>query len=225
EYIASAPLTPLVKPGGGIHPIVVGTVWRRLVSKVSAIIIGHSLDGYFNGLQFSVGVSGGNEAILHVVNRLIEGCGDDVEFCYSNQARLYYEEHMLWLCQRVQQGDPLGPLLFVLVLHPLICKIRDSFSLSLYAWYLDDDTIVRDTLVVGKVLDLFIDDGLECGLYLNIHKTKVFWPKEDPRSRLAGVFPPNIARPMHGVKLLGGPASVDFDFCNELVMKGVTKTI
>ncbi|KAL8134385.1 hypothetical protein AgCh_009420 [Apium graveolens] len=26
EYITSAPLTPLVKPGGGIHPIVVGTV-------------------------------------------------------------------------------------------------------------------------------------------------------------------------------------------------------
>ncbi|GJY78674.1 hypothetical protein Tco_0484475 [Tanacetum coccineum] len=30
EYIASAPLTPLVKPGGGIRPIVVGTIWRRL---------------------------------------------------------------------------------------------------------------------------------------------------------------------------------------------------
>ncbi|GJZ24741.1 leucine--tRNA ligase, cytoplasmic-like protein, partial [Tanacetum coccineum] len=33
EYIASAPLTPLVKPGGGIRPIAVGTIWRRLVSK------------------------------------------------------------------------------------------------------------------------------------------------------------------------------------------------
>ncbi|GKB68757.1 hypothetical protein Tco_0930169, partial [Tanacetum coccineum] len=42
---------------------------------------------------------------------------------------------------------------------------------------------------------------------------------------LAGVSPPNIARPMHGVKLLGGPASVDFDFCNELVMKRLAKTI
>ncbi|GJZ69795.1 hypothetical protein Tco_0633345 [Tanacetum coccineum] len=30
---------------------------------------------------------------------------------------------------------------------------------------------------------------------------------------------------MHGVKLLGGPSSVDFDFCNELVMKRVAKTI
>ncbi|GJR16015.1 hypothetical protein Tco_0798667, partial [Tanacetum coccineum] len=54
EYIASAPLTPLVKPGGGIRPIAV------------------------DGLQFGVGVSGGSEAILHAVNRLIEGYGDDV---------------------------------------------------------------------------------------------------------------------------------------------------
>ncbi|GKB78656.1 hypothetical protein Tco_0945551, partial [Tanacetum coccineum] len=50
EYIASAPLTPLVKPGGGIRSIAVGTVRRRLVSKVSAIMIGHSLDGYLDGL-------------------------------------------------------------------------------------------------------------------------------------------------------------------------------
>ncbi|GJV93972.1 putative reverse transcriptase domain-containing protein, partial [Tanacetum coccineum] len=261
EYIASAPLTPLVKLGDGIRPIAVGTVWRRLVSKVSTIMIGHSLYGYLDGLQFSVGVAGGSEAILHSVNRLIEACGEDVglsmllvdfknafnlvdrevmlrevrlccpaisrwvEFCYSNSARLYYGEHTLWSCQGVQQGDPLGPLLFSLVLHPLICKIRDSFSLSLHAWYLDDGTIVGDTVVVGKVLELIIEDGPGCGLHLNIDKTKVLWPKEDPRCRLAGIFPPNIARPLHGVKLLGGPASVDFNFCNELVMKRVAKTI
>nr|GEV49469.1 protein HHL1, chloroplastic isoform X1 [Tanacetum cinerariifolium] len=77
EYIASAPLTPLVKPCGGIHFIVVGTVWRRLVSKVSALMICHSLDGYLDDLQFGVRVSRGSEAILHAVNRLIEGRGDD----------------------------------------------------------------------------------------------------------------------------------------------------
>nr|GFB51478.1 hypothetical protein [Tanacetum cinerariifolium] len=105
EYIASAPLTPLVKPGGGIHPIVV------------------------DNLQFGIRVSRGGEAILHVVNCLIEGRGYDVsvsmllvdlknsinlvdqeamlqevhlccpaiscwmEFYYSNPARLYYGEH------------------------------------------------------------------------------------------------------------------------------------
>nr|GEX52964.1 hypothetical protein [Tanacetum cinerariifolium] len=46
------------------------------------------------------------------------------------------------------------------------------------------------------------------GLHFNVDKTEAFWPNEDPKSRLAGVFPPNIARPLHGVKLLGGPDSV-----------------
>ena len=78
EYIASAPLTPLIKPGGGIRPIAVGTIWRRLVSKVGAFMIGHSLDGYFDDLQFGVGVPGGREAILHSVNSFIEDRGGEV---------------------------------------------------------------------------------------------------------------------------------------------------
>ncbi|GKB50045.1 putative reverse transcriptase domain-containing protein [Tanacetum coccineum] len=165
------------------------------------------------------------EVMLREVRLCCPAISHWVEFCYSNPARLYYGEHTLWSCQGVQQGDPLGSLLFSLVLHPLIYKIRDSFSLSLHAWYLDDGTIVGDTVVVGKVLELIIEDGPGCGIHLNIDKTEVFWPKKDPRSRLAGFFLPNIARPLHGVKLLGGPASVDFDFCNELVMKRVAKTI
>ncbi|GKA54974.1 hypothetical protein Tco_0753923 [Tanacetum coccineum] len=186
EYIASAPLTLLVKPCGGIRPIVVGTIWRRLVSKVSATMIGHSLDGYLVGLQFGVGVPGGGEAILYAVNHLVEDRGDDVG------------------------------------LSMLLVDFQNAFNL---AWYLDDGTIVGDTLVVGKVLELITEDGPRCGLHLNVDKTELFWTKEDPRSRLEGIFPPNISRPLHGVKLLGGPVSVDVDFGSALVMKRVSSTI
>nr|GEW77641.1 hypothetical protein [Tanacetum cinerariifolium] len=106
-----------------------------------------------------------------------------------------------------------------------ICKIRGSLSLSLQAWYLDDGTIIGDTLVVGKVSELIMKDEPRCGLHLNVNKSDVFWPKEDLRSSLAGVFPPNIARPLHGAKLLCGPASVDFNLSSELVMKRMVTTI
>ncbi|GKA00518.1 hypothetical protein Tco_0673068 [Tanacetum coccineum] len=78
EYIVSASFTPLVKPGGGIRPIAMGTVWRLLVSNVSAVMICHSLDGYIDELRFSVGVSGGGEAILYAMNCSTKDRRDDV---------------------------------------------------------------------------------------------------------------------------------------------------
>jgi hypothetical protein len=243
EYIASAPLTPLVKPGGGIRPIAVGTVWRRLVSKVASSSVGDSMNSYLQDFQFGVGVPGGCEAVLHSVNRLIESKGREVglsmllvdfknafnlvdrsvllqeargrcpsiapwvEFCYARPARLYYEDSILRSCQGVQQGDPLGPLLFALALHPLIHVIKQSCDLALQAWYLDDGTIVGDTLMVAKALDIIRTEGPARGLFLNVDKTELFWPTEDPRSRVEGVFPINIARPLNGVKLLGGAVS------------------
>ncbi|GKE22688.1 hypothetical protein Tco_1434200, partial [Tanacetum coccineum] len=183
------------KPGGGIHPIDVGTVWRRLVSKASALMISHSLDGYLDDLQFDVRVSGGSEAILHAMNRLIKLRGYNVV------------------------------LLMLLVDFKNAFNLVDQDIMLREAWYLDDGIIVGDTLVVGKVLELIMEDGPRYGLHLNVDITEVFWPVEDPRSRLKGVFPSNITRHSHGVNLLGGLTSVDFDFCNQLVMKRVAKTI
>nr|GEU97553.1 hypothetical protein [Tanacetum cinerariifolium] len=140
EYIVSAHITALVKPGGGIRLIVVENVWRSLVSKVSVAIIRHSLDGYLNDLHF------------------------------------------------------------------------------------DDGTIIGDTLVVRKTIELIIEDEPRCGLHLNVEK-KAFWPKEDIISKLTGVFPPNVTQPFYVVKLLGGLASVDFNFSSTLVMKRVVKMI
>ncbi|KAL8158882.1 hypothetical protein V2J09_000419, partial [Rumex salicifolius] len=174
EFIASAPLTPLVKPGGGIWPIAVGMVWRRLVSKL---------------------------------------------------ARLYYNDSILWSCQGVQQGDLLGPLLFALALHPLVLDINRACELDLQAWYLDDGTIVGDKVMVTKAFDIIKIDGPARSLFLNVDKTELFWLVEDPRSRVEGVLPPNISRPHEGVKLLGGPVSLDVGFCHDLVLKRVSKTI
>ena len=71
EFVASAPLTPLLKPDNGIRPIAVGTIWRRLVSKVSMKGVGKEMVKYLNDYQFGVGVRGGAEAILHSVNRVV----------------------------------------------------------------------------------------------------------------------------------------------------------
>lgn len=119
----------------------------------------------------------------------------------------------------------MGPLLFSLALHPLIHAINQSCELSLQAWYLDDGTLVGDTLMVAKALEIIRVQGPARGLFLNVDKTELFWPVVDPRGEVDGIFPANISRPLKGVKLLGGSVSADVDFCHDLVSRRVDKSL
>ncbi|MCI32818.1 hypothetical protein A2U01_0054032, partial [Trifolium medium] len=74
------------------------------------------------------------------------------EFLYGQAMRLYLGDGHIMSATGVQQGDPLGPLIFALVLHPLIHKIKDNCNHLLHVWYLDDETIVGDSREVAKAL-------------------------------------------------------------------------
>ncbi|XP_076909315.1 uncharacterized protein LOC143566517 [Bidens hawaiensis] len=116
----------------------------------------------------------------------------------------------------VQQGDPLGPLLFALALHPLIHQVRDGCKLPFHAWYLDDGTIIGDAIEVAKALDIIRSKGPSLGLELNIKKTEVYWPSCNGIKEKVGLFPIGIGRPELGVKLLGGAVSRDAGFISSL---------
>ncbi|GKA75900.1 hypothetical protein Tco_0782278 [Tanacetum coccineum] len=65
----------------------------------------------------------------------------------------------IWSATRVQQGNPLGPLLFAFVLHPLVHKIIDNCKFLLNAWYLDDGIVIGDSEEVARVLDIIKVSG------------------------------------------------------------------
>ncbi|KAL7610215.1 hypothetical protein Lser_V15G14394 [Lactuca serriola] len=142
-----------------------------------------------------------------------------VEFLYGQAARLYLGNTHIRSSTGVQQGDPLGPLLFAIVLHPLLHKIRDNCKLLLHAWYLDDGTLIGDSEEVTKALDIITVIGPKLGLQLNIKKTELFWPSCDGRKLREGLFPADIGRLPFGVKLLGGAVSRDVSFIHSLAIK------
>ncbi|GJY86263.1 putative reverse transcriptase domain-containing protein [Tanacetum coccineum] len=146
ECVAFHPLTPLLKPDNGIQPIAVGTIWRRLVSKVATK--GYHNDGSLTMLivDFSNAFNlVGRSALLQEVRERCPFISLWVNFLYGQATRLYIRDTHIWSATGVQQGDPLGPLLLALVLHPLVHKMRDNCNLLLDAWYLDDGTVIGDS--------------------------------------------------------------------------------
>ncbi|XP_026433025.1 uncharacterized protein LOC113330424 [Papaver somniferum] len=185
---------------------------------------------YLGDYQFGVGVPVGGEGILHAVNGLMElkGHSDSMSIFLIDFSNAFNMVSRSCLIQEVRlhcTGDPLGTLLFALTLHPLVKSIASRCMLYFHAWYLDDGTIIGDSMDVAKALSISESEGPSRGLHLNIKKTEVFWPTPYPRSMELGVFPPDIDRTIKGVKLLCVLVSLDLDFMSDMALHRVNKTI
>eukprot|EP00731_Ephydatia_muelleri_P020890 Em0013g617a len=71
----------------------------------------------------------------------------------------------------VQQGDPLGPLLFALVLQKLVSSLDaddECAEILLQAWYFDDGALAGTRPAVLRALHLIEDLGPALGLHVNL---------------------------------------------------------
>ena len=66
----------------------------------------------------------------------------------------------------VQQGDPLGPLLFSLVLLELLDKIGQVEGLHFSVWYLDDSTFIGTQSAIAQLLHRLQLMGPDFGIHL-----------------------------------------------------------
>lgn len=69
-WIAAAPLTAATKRKGGIHPIVVGEVLRRMISSTMMSRVADDASSYLETIQIGVSICGGCESIVHSSHRL-----------------------------------------------------------------------------------------------------------------------------------------------------------
>ena len=81
-WFCGAPLTALVKKGGGFWPIAVGGTLRRLVSKVCCFSVYSSLPDLLLPFgQVGVGISGRLEASVHSLRTILSTLGSDSSLC------------------------------------------------------------------------------------------------------------------------------------------------
>ena len=118
-----------------------------------------------------------------------------LEFCYSCRSLLHFGDHTINSICGVQQGDPLGPLGFVLTLHPIIQKVKSEVpGLLGNSWYLDDGILCRSPDDLNLALSIIAPTR---GLSLNPSKSLLVIPKAPPHNPLTS----------EGFVLLGSPIS------------------
>ena len=128
-----------------------------------------------------------------------------MKWCYQYLANLQLGPLAFQCSKGVQQGDPLGLLLFSLVLLDFMDSIDILSAVSFQLWYLDDGTFAGTRSAVAELLELFQECGPCFGLTLKLKKCEVFCPSGDSAF---SDFPPEVCCPLQvsdGVELLVAP--------------------
>ena len=135
--------------------------------------------------------------------------------CYGQHSHLKFGDQRLSSQAGVQQGDPLGPLFFALLLQPVLLKVQDVDGLTLNAWYLDDSNLAGTTPALQESWDILVREGVPRGLFVSLDKSLATIREDEeggPRESLLSRDPLDPGARVKvpgegegGVKVLGAP--------------------
>jgi hypothetical protein len=233
EDFAGAKLLALKKPKGGIRPIAIGEVLRRIVGKCLCDTVKEDAQQFFEPLQVGVACKLGVDAAVHSCRKWAELHKHNREkallkidfsnafntvdrdtvlsqvrskfpaiarwatWCYAKPAKLVFGNQTVTSAAGVQQGDPLGPLLFSLAIHAVVRDLRQLSStnggtLDMSTFYLDDGILAGDIEVVAEALRLLESRCPALGLSLNHGKCELILPGESTSAKLDELFPKDL---------------------------------
>ena len=112
------------------------------------------------------------EAILKEVLENHADLAPLVFYTYSSRSLLIWCDKVFYSTQGVQQGDPIGGLLFCIGLHPVLRRVRDGTDTDFFVFFYDDGSIGGKIGDVEAALALFTSEAAEIGL--RVSKTKCF---------------------------------------------------
>lgn len=147
-------------------------------------------------------------SILNEIQNSIPETFHYLRQCYGLESKLVYGNHLIYSSTGCQQGDPLGPAIFGLAIHPIISTLNSKLNM----WYLDDGTLGGSANTVLKDLETLIEQFKDIGLDLNFSKCELFMSdtlsvenKNEIMSKFS-VLAPNIKTiDKKSLRLLGAP--------------------
>jgi len=163
------------------------------------------------------------QALLQAVHEEFPGLAPWADWCYSRPSTLFLGKQTVRSETGVQQGDPLGPLLFSLALQRAAeAALRAprhgaDGAVDLSFFYLDDGCLVGDAPAVARLLHLLVANLAAVGLQLStgLGKCEVVPTGGDASDVSLDGFPPGFRlRTDRSFELLGAPVG-DANFCSE----------
>ena len=178
------------------------------------------------------------ECFMREVRSKMPGLAPWVDYCYARPSKLVLGASTIASENGVQQGDPLGPLLFSLALQPVLQELANSRApggLELVYSYLDDLCLAGDGVAVATAVDtlkarcsdigLKLSTGLtdEAGNLVSQDKCEVILTSGAASTVDVSRFPPDFKVVRDGnFELLGGPVGTP-QFCEQQMQARVNK--
>ncbi|KAJ8727191.1 hypothetical protein PYW08_015588 [Mythimna loreyi] len=172
-----------------------------LNSKKGEVILKVDVKNAFNSVNRDTLLAEAKKALPEIFGFLWQ--------CYRHPSKLLYKDNVLESAVGCQQGDPLGPAIFSLAIHPIIQQLNSKFNV----WYLDDGTLGGDVDTVLEDFQLLKQQFKSIGLDLNESKCELFISDSTDRlttlQKFYAIAPEIKILDKSSLRLLGSPILED----------------
>ena len=155
------------------------------------------------------------DKMIKAVGKLVSELLPLVLSAYGSPSSLFYGENIILSSEGVQQGDPLGPLLFCLAIHDMVQQLCSELNV----FYLDDGTL-------GGTLDDVLQDlstvqraARELGLKLNCKKSEMICEDTTTRKVILSAVPGVCEVDRDQATMLGSPIGNDISIQSAIQAK------
>ena len=162
-------------------------------AESSAVMVKLDFCNAFNSIRW--------DKMLECVQDLAPDLFAYVHSAYSAPSSLFWGDKILHSAEGLQQGDPLGPLLFCLSIHHLCTQLKSELCI----FYLDDGTLGGSMETVLHDLALVEQLGSKLGLKLNCQKSELFCSNDDARAAILSSLQGARVIDLSDASLLGSP--------------------
>ena len=141
------------------------------------------------------------DKMLTAVRDLVPTLFPFIHSVYSSPSLLFWGDKIIQSSEGVQQGDPLGSLLFCLSIHHVVCHLKSELCIG----YIDDITVGGTLEDVQHDVAFIEREAGELGLVLNHKKSEIITNDPSSRSSVLSQMPDALVVEPQSATLLGSP--------------------